>query len=99
MFVGVLKLLIKFEFEHISYFSLCFNCYIILFQNYLLFKVWSSGTGQTHSPPSDLVMKGSKWVPNKDAMVCVLINSDGEVRKVIKLNSILLFLTVLPEIF
>lgn len=37
MFVGVLKLLIKFEFEHISYFSLCFNCYIILFQNYLLF--------------------------------------------------------------
>lgn len=61
--------------------------------------MWSSGTGQTHSPPSDLVMKGSKWVPNKDAMVCVLINSDREVRKVIKLNSILLFLTVLPEIF
>nr|XP_022333831.1 lamin Dm0-like [Crassostrea virginica] len=40
--------------------------------------VWSSGTGQTHSPPSDLVMKGTKWVPNKDTMVCVLINSDGE---------------------
>lgn len=40
--------------------------------------VWSSGTGQSHSPPSDLVMKGTKWIPNKDAMVCVLLNSDGE---------------------
>ncbi|XP_061172911.1 prelamin-A/C-like [Saccostrea echinata] len=40
--------------------------------------VWSSGTGQTHNPPTDLVMKGTKWIPNKDVMVCVLVNSDGE---------------------
>lgn len=44
-------------------------------------------------------MKGLKWVFNKDVMVCVLINLDGEVRKVIKLNFILLFFIVLLEIF
>lgn len=44
-------------------------------------------------------MKGLKWVFNKDVMVCVLINFDGEVRNVIKLNFILLFFIVLLEIF
>lgn len=39
--------------------------------------VWSSGTGQTHSPPSNLVMKARNWVPIKDYMVCALLNSDG----------------------
>ncbi|KAK3097796.1 hypothetical protein FSP39_013246 [Pinctada imbricata] len=40
--------------------------------------VWSSGSEQTHSPPSDLVMKGSKWLSNKDCMVATLLNSDHE---------------------
>lgn len=45
-------------------------------------QIWSSGSGQTHSPPNDLVMKSSKWIPNKEVMVCVLVNSDGEVRTI-----------------
>ncbi|OWF48530.1 lamin Dm0-like [Mizuhopecten yessoensis] len=39
--------------------------------------VWSSGMGQTHSPPSDLVMKTQQWVTDGD-MKTVLVNSDGE---------------------
>lgn len=40
--------------------------------------VWSSGTGKTHSPPSDLVMKTQKWLKSKDLMKAELINSDGD---------------------
>ncbi|KAJ8304166.1 hypothetical protein KUTeg_017749 [Tegillarca granosa] len=38
--------------------------------------VWSSGVGQTHNPPNDLVMKGSRWFTD-DEMKTILINSDG----------------------
>ena len=40
--------------------------------------VWSAGVGKTHSPPSDLVMKGQKWLPHKELMKAELINSDGD---------------------
>ncbi|CAC5426515.1 unnamed protein product [Mytilus coruscus] len=40
--------------------------------------VWSSGTGKTHSPPSDLVMKTQKWLKSKDLMKAELYNSDGD---------------------
>lgn len=39
--------------------------------------VWSAGAGKTHTPPSDLVMKGQKWMANKDLMKVELFNGDG----------------------
>lgn len=39
--------------------------------------VWSSDAGQTHEPPSNLVMKGQKWFVG-DAMSTVILNSNGE---------------------
>lgn len=40
--------------------------------------VWSSDAGQTHSPPSDLVMKGQTWF-TADEMKTVLLKDDLEV--------------------
>lgn len=54
-------------------------CIFVNPSHVLYFKVWSSGTGKTHSPPSDLVMKTQKWLKSKDLMKAELINSDGDV--------------------
>ena len=40
--------------------------------------MWSSGTGVTHKPPNDLVMKTQKWMTNEN-MKTVLMNNDDEV--------------------
>lgn len=40
--------------------------------------VWSSDLGQTHEPPSTIVMKGQKWFCG-DNMTTQLYNADGEV--------------------
>lgn len=39
--------------------------------------VWSSDLGQTHEPPSTIVMKGQKWFAG-DNITTQLLNSDGE---------------------
>ncbi|KAL5004817.1 hypothetical protein ScPMuIL_018273 [Solemya velum] len=39
--------------------------------------VWSANAGKTHSPPSDLVMRGKRWIVSND-MKTALLNSDGE---------------------
>ncbi|XP_066998501.1 lamin-C isoform X2 [Anabrus simplex] len=39
--------------------------------------VWSSDAGQTHDPPSNLVMKGQKWFV-ADTMTTTLLNVAGE---------------------
>ena len=39
-------------------------------------QVWSSDAGQTHSPPSDLVMKGQSWFV-ADQMKTVLLKDDA----------------------
>lgn len=39
--------------------------------------VWSSDAGTTHSPPTDLVMKGQHWAVGQ-TMVTVLVNNNGE---------------------
>lgn len=39
--------------------------------------VWSSDLGQTHEPPSTIVMKGQKWFCG-DNMTTQLLNADGE---------------------
>lgn len=41
--------------------------------------VWSSDLGQTHEPPSTIVMKGQKWFAG-DNMTTQLVNGEGEVR-------------------
>ena len=38
-------------------------------------QVWSSSAGQTHNPPSDLVMKGQTWFTD-DEMKTVLIKDE-----------------------
>lgn len=40
-------------------------------------KIWSSETDTTHSPPSDIVMKGQRWF-TADHMKTTLINPKGE---------------------
>lgn len=40
-------------------------------------SVWSSNAGQTHSPPSDLVMKGQQWFTD-DEMKTTLLHEDQE---------------------
>lgn len=40
--------------------------------------VWSSSAGQTHNPPSDLVMKGQTWFTG-DEMKTVLIKDEEEI--------------------
>ncbi|KAK2172443.1 hypothetical protein NP493_960g01001 [Ridgeia piscesae] len=42
-----------------------------------IITVWSSESDQTHSPPSDLVMKGQKWFV-ADNMRTVLLNNQGD---------------------
>jgi chromosome segregation ATPase len=44
-------------------------------QQYL--TVWSSSSGQTHSPPSDYVMKGQDWYA-ADEMKTMLVDKEGE---------------------
>ncbi|KAK2151165.1 hypothetical protein LSH36_374g07032 [Paralvinella palmiformis] len=39
--------------------------------------VWSADQSVTHSPPSDLLMKGQTWIKN-DVMKVVLVNNHGE---------------------
>ncbi|XP_058806405.1 lamin-C-like isoform X2 [Phymastichus coffea] len=39
--------------------------------------VWSSDSGATHEPPSNIVMKGQKWFVG-DTMTTTLLNNDGE---------------------
>jgi len=39
--------------------------------------VWSSDSGETHNPPSDLVMKGQRWFTG-DSMKTELIDAQGE---------------------
>lgn len=39
--------------------------------------VWSSDAGVTHSPPTDIVMKGQTWF-TADSMGTVLLNNSGE---------------------
>ncbi|XP_053405526.1 prelamin-A/C-like [Mercenaria mercenaria] len=39
--------------------------------------VWSSNAGQTHSPPTDLVMKGQQWFTD-DEMKTTLLHDDQE---------------------
>lgn len=39
--------------------------------------VWSSDLGQTHEPPSTIVMKGQKWICG-DNMTTQLLNAEGE---------------------
>ncbi|XP_060553453.1 prelamin-A/C-like [Ruditapes philippinarum] len=39
--------------------------------------VWSSNAGQTHSPPSDLVMKGQQWFTDEE-MKTTLLHEDQE---------------------
>ncbi|KAJ4447794.1 hypothetical protein ANN_09802, partial [Periplaneta americana] len=39
--------------------------------------VWSSDSGQTHEPPSNIVLKGQKWFV-ADTMSTTLLNSTGE---------------------
>lgn len=41
-------------------------------------KIWSSDAGQTHDPPTDLVMKGQRWFTG-DEMKTVLIQDDEEI--------------------
>ena len=43
-------------------------------------QVWSSGSGTTHSPPTDLVMKSQTWF-TADKMNTVLVNKDEEVQR------------------
>ena len=43
--------------------------------NNVICQVWSSDAGQTHSPPSDLVMKGQTWFV-ADEMKTVLLKDD-----------------------
>ncbi len=40
--------------------------------------IWSAESEQTHSPPTDLVMKSQKWFIGEDMRTAVLDNS-GEV--------------------
>ncbi|CAH0549042.1 unnamed protein product [Brassicogethes aeneus] len=42
-----------------------------------LVTIWSSDLNKDHEPPSNLVMKGQKWVTG-DNMVTVVINNNGE---------------------
>lgn len=42
-------------------------------------QVWSSDTEQTHSPPSDLVMKDQAWSTGDEIKVTI-VDSKGEVR-------------------
>lgn len=45
----------------------------------VLVQVWSSDSGTTASPPSELVMKGTqKWVTG-DTMKTVLMDANGQV--------------------
>jgi len=39
--------------------------------------VWSSDAGATHTPPSNLVMKGQRWITGRD-IVTTLLNAAGE---------------------
>lgn len=43
-----------------------------------MITIWSSDAGQSHDPPSNLVMKGQKWF-TADSMTTKLVNNDGEV--------------------
>lgn len=38
--------------------------------------VWSSNCGQTHEPPSDLVMNAQRWFVG-DSMITILVDKEG----------------------
>jgi lamin B len=44
-----------------------------------LVTIWSSDSGATHEPPSNIVMKGQRFFVG-DNMSTHLVNSEGEVR-------------------
>ena len=44
----------------------------------MFIQIWSSGANQTHSPPSNLVMKDQSWYSG-DEMKTVLLDTKGEV--------------------
>ena len=44
----------------------------------MVVQVWSSDSGTTHNPPSDIVMKGKRWFVSEE-MKTILLDTDEEV--------------------
>lgn len=59
-----------------------------------IITVWSSDAGQTHEPPTNIVMKTQKWVVG-EVMTTALMNPQGEVRPKISVMLIPLLINIL----
>ena len=56
---------------------------------YLFEQVWSSDSDKTHSPPTDILMKGQTWFAG-ETMKTTLLDQKGEVRHVLIIQAFIL---------